>query len=196
MAFRPSASEPLKHEITAHARLFQCSFGNGSVGGTVLRPTNVPRSSGALGRKSRNARMTALPSFAASQKIGPANTMLHRMRLEEEARDDAEVAAAAAQRPEEIRMLLAIRGDEAAVGEDDIGLEEVVDGEPELARQVPGAAAQREPGHARAADDPERHGQAESVRRVVDVRGAATRLHPHGPGGGVDPHALHHATGR
>ena len=29
-------------------------------------------------------------------------------------------------------------------------------------------------------------------RRVVDVRGAATRLHPHGPGGGVDPHALHH----
>src|SRR4051795_12093717 len=32
IAFLPSASDPLKHEITAHARLFQCSFGNGSVG--------------------------------------------------------------------------------------------------------------------------------------------------------------------
>src|SRR5512132_3006891 len=33
MALRPAASEPLKHEMTAHARLFQCSFGKGSVGG-------------------------------------------------------------------------------------------------------------------------------------------------------------------
>ena len=42
------------------------------------------------------------------------------MRLEEEARDDAEIAAAAAKRPEQIRMLLGIRGDKPTVGEDDV----------------------------------------------------------------------------
>ena len=53
ITFSPSATGPLKAEMIAHARLFQCSFGNGSVGGTVLRPTKAPRSSGAFGRKSR-----------------------------------------------------------------------------------------------------------------------------------------------
>ena len=57
--------------MTAHARWPQCSFGNGSIGGTVLRPTKVPSSSGAVGRNSRYARITAFASFA-SQKIGPA----------------------------------------------------------------------------------------------------------------------------
>ncbi|MNL76297.1 hypothetical protein D3C87_2022430 [compost metagenome] len=53
MVARPSTSGPLKQEITAQARLPQCSRGNGSMEGTVLRPTKAPRFSGAVGRKSR-----------------------------------------------------------------------------------------------------------------------------------------------
>ena len=112
------------------------------------------------------------------------------MRLEEEARDDAEVAAAAAKRPEEIRMLRGIRGDEPAVGEDDVGLEQIVDSQPVLARQVAGAATQREPGDAGASNDAERHREAEGVRRMVDrpgVQPGPTRT----AGGRIDPHALH-----
>ncbi len=50
IAFSPSPAGPANAEMIAHARLFQCSFGNGSWGGTVLRPTKAPRSSGAFGR--------------------------------------------------------------------------------------------------------------------------------------------------
>ena len=52
-AFLPSSSEPLKLQMIAQARLPQASRGNGSIEGTVFRPTKAPSSSGASGRKSR-----------------------------------------------------------------------------------------------------------------------------------------------
>ena len=126
--------------------------------------------------------MTALPSFAASQKIGPANTMLTGCAWKRKLVTTPKLPPPPRSAQKRSGCSLRTRGDEPAVGEDDVGLEQIVDREPVLARQVAGAAAQRQPGHAGAADDPERHGEAEGVRRVVDVRGAATRLHPHGPG--------------
>ena len=69
-----------------------------------------------------------------SQAIGPANTIFDRVQLEEEAGDDAEIAAAAAQRPEQVGVLLLAGGDEAAVGQHDVGLEQIVDGQAVLAR--------------------------------------------------------------
>ena len=50
-----------------------------------------------------------------------------RMQLELEGGGDAEVAAAAAQRPEEVRMRLAVGGDELAIGGDEVDGEQVVD---------------------------------------------------------------------
>src|SRR5436190_446280 len=58
--------------------------------------------------------------------------------------DDAEVAAAAAQAPEQIGVLGFGRDDLAAVGGDDLGLHEVVASEAELALEPTAAAAERE----------------------------------------------------
>ena len=66
-----------------------------------------------------------------------------RMRLEQEARHDAKVAASPAQRPEEIGVLALAGRDKTAVGQDNVRFEQVVDREAVLAREVPGAAAER-----------------------------------------------------
>ena len=98
------------------------------------------------------------------------------MGLEQEAGHHAEIAAAAAQRPEEVRVLLLARGDEAAVGEHDVGLEQIVDGQAVFARQVARAAAERQSGDAGRRDDAEGHRQAESVSGVIDVARGAARV--------------------
>ena len=114
-----------------------------------------------------------------------------RMRLEQEARHDAEVAAAAAQRPEEVGVLALAGRDEAAIGQDDVGLEQVVDRQAVLAREVPGAAAEGEARDAGGRDDAEGHGQAERVGGVVDVARRAAGIDPHGAARRIDAHALH-----
>jgi hypothetical protein len=59
-----------------------------------------------------------------------------------EAGGDAEVPAAPADRPEQVRVLLSIDQQQLAVGGDDPGGQEVVDREPVLADEVTDAAAQ------------------------------------------------------
>src|SRR5438128_940436 len=92
-----------------------------------------------------------------------------RAESKREACDDAEIATPAAQRPEEIRMPVFVRGDEAAVGKDDVRLDEVVDRQPERASHVPDAAAEREPAHAGRGDDPEGRCEPERLRGMVDL---------------------------
>jgi hypothetical protein len=58
-----------------------------------------------------------------------------------EARDDADVPAAAADRPEQLGLAVGVDLEHAAVGGDDLGAEEVVDREPVLADQVAHPAA-------------------------------------------------------
>jgi hypothetical protein len=58
-----------------------------------------------------------------------------RVQLELEGGDDAEVATAAAQRPEEVLVLGRACPEEAAIGGDDIGGEQVVAGEAVLGLQ-------------------------------------------------------------
>ncbi|HLY83889.1 MAG TPA: FAD-binding protein, partial [Acidimicrobiales bacterium] len=62
------------------------------------------------------------------------------MRPKDEAGHHAEVASTAAQRPEEIRVLPLAGGDELAVRQDHVDLEQVVDRQTVLAREIPGAA--------------------------------------------------------
>src|SRR5260370_25616682 len=92
-----------------------------------------------------------------------------RAESEREARDDTEVAAAATQPPEEVRVLLFARGDEAAVRKDNVRLDEIVDRKPELAGHVTDTAAERETADAGCRDDPERCGERERLRGVVDL---------------------------
>ena len=113
------------------------------------------------------------------------------MGAEEEAGHDAEISAAAAQRPQEVGVLRLGSGDETAVGQNQVRFEQIIRREPVLAAEVTVTAAQREPGDAGGRDDPEWHGLTEGLGRVIDVAGRAARAHSHRLVLGVDPHALH-----
>ena len=72
-----------------------------------------------------------------------------RVQPELERRRDAEVAAAAAQAPEQLGVLVLAGVHELAVGGDDVGADQVVAGQADLAHEPADAAAEREPGDAR-----------------------------------------------
>ncbi len=93
----------------------------------------------------------------------------HRVQPVAELGDDAEVAAAAADRPEQVRVLVGAGGDLRAVGEDDVRAEQVVDREAVLAGQVADAAAERQSADAGGAQDAERRGHADLGRGGVDL---------------------------
>ena len=77
---------------------------------------------------------------------------------------DAEVAAAAADRPEQVRVRLGVHAQELAVGGHDLGGQQVVDRQAVLADEVADAAAQGDPA------DPDRAGVAEPGRQAVGAR--------------------------
>ena len=91
------------------------------------------------------------------------------MQAELELGDDAEVPAAAAEAPEEIRVLVGARAHELAVGGDDVGREQVVDREAVLALQPADPAAEREPGDAGVRDDSAGRREPERLRLVVEL---------------------------
>ena len=70
----------------------------------------------------------------------------HRVRPVQEGGDDPEIAAAAAQRPEQIGIVLRARGDDGAIRRDDLEGQDIVAGQPVLARP---ASRRRRPGSGR-----------------------------------------------
>lgn len=107
-------------------------------------------------------------------------TKLHRadgMKLEFERGGDAEIAAAAANGPEEVGVFVAIGSDKAAVGENHVHGEQVVNGEAVAATEIADAAAEGQAGDAGAGDEAGRCGQAEGVGGVVHVAPDAARFH-------------------
>ena len=109
------------------------------------------------------------------------------MRPKQERRHDAEVAAASANRPEEVFVLARACGDQVAGGQQDVGLEQIVEGQPELASQVAHATAKCQPGDPGRPEDARRDGEPERVSRVIEIGQGAARLYPHGPLVRVDP---------
>ena len=91
------------------------------------------------------------------------------MRLEQEGRDYAEVTAAATKRPKQVAILLGIRGDEPAVGQYDVGAEQIIDGQAALAGEMAQAAAERQSADAGARNNPSGNGQAEGMRGVIHI---------------------------
>ena len=84
----------------------------------------------------------------------------------------------------------ALARDDAAVGQHDVRLEQVVDREAALARQVAEAAAEGEAADAGGGDDPARRGQPERVGGVVDLAPGAAAADPDGARLRVDPNAV------
>ena len=91
------------------------------------------------------------------------------MQTEREPRDDAEVAPATSESPEQVGVLVAVGGANLAVGGDDLDFLEVVHRPAEAAGQVAKAAAEREAGHADLGDEAEHGREPVFLSRPVDV---------------------------
>jgi hypothetical protein len=105
--------------------------------------------------------------------------------------DHAEVAAAASQRPEQVRVLVRGRPQPLAVGRHDIDGEQLVHREAVLAHQPTDATAKGEPGDSGVTHDSADGGQTVRLRLAVDVAPKRTTLHPGPAPGGIDSHTPH-----
>jgi hypothetical protein len=108
-----------------------------------------------------------------------------------EAGEDSEIPAAAAQAPEQVRMLFLARPDHPPVGQHHLSREQRVCGQAVLARQPAHAAAEGEPGDPGVADHAGRGGQPVRLRRRVELGEEHAGLRPDGPPGRVDLDRLH-----
>ncbi len=110
---------------------------------------------------------------------------------EGEAGDDAEVAATAAQRPEQIRVLGPVRRPDPSVRGDDLDLFQVVGCPAEAARQVAESAAEGEAGDSGLGHEAEHRRQPVLLGRPVDVPQQAARTCVRETGGRVHGDLAH-----
>ena len=104
---------------------------------------------------------------AGRQQQHAANDRGDRVQPVLEAGGHPEVAATAADRPEQVRVVVGVGPQQLAVGGDEVGGQQVVDGQAVLADQVADAAAEGDPA------DADRAGVAEPGRKPIARRGAA-----------------------
>ena len=125
------------------------------------------------------------------QQDRPAEDHADRIEPVLEAGDDAEVAAAAANRPEQVGVL-GLAGDQLApVGGHDLDRDERIDREAVLADEPADAAAEGQPGDADRAGVAERRGQAMGGGRLGELDRGQAGLCPGNPRIGVDVQAAH-----
>src|SRR6516165_9231170 len=105
--------------------------------------------------------------------------------------DDTKVAAAAAQTPEEIGVLVWADGQKFTLGGDEVGGEQVVAAEAVLAHQPAEHATQSEAGNAGRRDDPAGAGQAKGLRLAVVLAPGEASLGPRNALKRIDPDTLH-----
>ena len=105
--------------------------------------------------------------------------------------DDAEVAAAAADAPEQIGVVVLAGGDELALRSHDVHGEEVVDRRAVLAHQPADPAAERQARDPGVGDDAADGGEPEELRLAVELAPQHARLGARRPRCRVDSNALH-----
>jgi hypothetical protein len=115
------------------------------------------------------------------------------MEPQRERRHDAEVAAPAAERPEQVRVLILARGDDAAVRQHDLRGQQVVDREPVLAGEIPVPSAERQPAHPGRRDDPRGRRKPERVGGAVEIGQQRSTLDRRRPSAGIDADLPHPA---
>jgi len=124
-------------------------------------------------------------AVAQLEEHGAAVDVLDRVQPELQRGHQAEVAAAAAQRPEEVRVLPLAGHQETAVGGHHVGRDQVVAGEPVATAEIAHAAAERQAAHAGGGDDAAGGGQAERVGGRVEVAPGGPALRARRPVGGI-----------
>ena len=113
------------------------------------------------------------------------------MALEGERRDHAEVAATAADGPEQIGVRIRRGRPHLTVGAHHLGGQQVVDRQPVLAANPSLPTAEREPGYAGVGDDAARRDEPEGLGLVVHVADQRPTLDAHRPSLRVDVNAVH-----
>jgi hypothetical protein len=104
------------------------------------------------------------------------------VQAEGERGHDAEVPAAAADGPVQVGVLAGARTDALAAGQDEVGLQQVVDSQAALAGEVTQSATQGQAADAGRRDDPARRGQAVFVGGGVDLAPGAAAADADGAG--------------
>ena len=139
----------------------------------------------------------AEPACTRSPRLPPGGTPRRtprsdlRVALERERGDHAEVAATAADGPEEIGVRVRRGRPQLTVGAHHLGGHQVVDRHPVLAADPSLSAPEREPGDAGVGDDAVRRDQPEGLGLVVHVADERSALDAHRPGLRVDVDAVH-----
>ena len=155
----PAAGSPAYVINPKMTSLPWCSSGTNGIGGQGMTLAMVDSSSGAASAAAMNP---ATVSAVAGRISIPPTISGDLVEPVLEARRDAEVAAAAADRPEQVRMVLGV--DQQAAAPSAVttsAASSVVDRQSELAHEVADAAAERD------AADPDRAGVAEPDRQPV-----------------------------
>ena len=149
------------------------------------------RSSARLGRQ-----VAVEPQHVASAIDGPGDEAAghdgtHRMQPELERRRDAEVSAAAANRPEQVGVLVRRGADDAAVGQHQLDTEQVVQRHSMLRHEPAEPAAEREAGHTGGRHDAAGRGEPVHLRFPVELCPERAARSARRACGGVDVHVLH-----
>lgn len=113
-------------------------------------------------------------------------TVVHRS-------DDAEVSAAATQRPKQLLFAVGLGDNETPIRENDLGGDEIVERKPEAADQRSVTAAQGESRHADATVRACYRRNAQRIRHGGHVRGAGASRNSRAMVIGADGHAVHAA---
>ncbi len=134
----------------------------------MARATDVT-SSGALPQVLAPQRQNLRRVRHPVEDTGKCHDRTERVRLEFERRHDAEIPAAAAQRPEQVGLRFRRRGSDRAVGADDAGRPETVDRQSVFPADPSFSAAEREPSNARLRHDAARHDEAKGLRLAIEI---------------------------
>ena len=101
---------------------------------------------------------------------------IDRMEAKFEGSDHAEITASSTYGPEEVGVLVGVCGHEAAVRQDHVHREQIIDCQAVAAGQVADAATQSEPGNSGAGDEPAGRSHAEGMGCVIHVAPNAPRF--------------------
>src|ERR1700757_2929155 len=91
------------------------------------------------------------------------------MQLERKRRDDAEVSAAAAKRPVQVGIFIGVGFNKIAIGQYNIGREEVIDAQSVFTREVSHSTPQSQPANTGCGNDSAWRRKPKHMRRVIDV---------------------------
>jgi hypothetical protein len=113
------------------------------------------------------------------------------VQLVQERGDDAEVATTTAYGPEQVGMFVGAGCDKAAIGEDHVNAQQVVDRQAQCTREVAGASAQRQSTDAGCRNETTGRGQPEDMGGMVYLAPGAAAFDASGARGRIDANPFH-----